>query len=103
MIMQNIISSDFQTSSVPQKILDEYKYNCKALINFLKERRTVMAPDITKVNQTVEKRKSNGQPVAIRRGYGSDCLCFGTGFINGQVLCGQHIPDSKNLYIKKFN
>lgn len=98
--MDPILSTDFQTAPVPQEVLKAYKYNPRALINFLKDRCTVMAPDFSRVNETVERRKSNGQPVEVRRGCGWDCLCFGTGFVNGQVLCGQHIPDDRMLYIK---
>lgn len=84
---------------VPTDILQRNKREPMALINFLKGKRTVMLPDMMRIEETVERRGTHGQPVEIKRGYGHDCLCWGTGWKNGQVLCGQHIPDERMHYI----
>lgn len=90
---------DMKTAPIPSEILEKNKREPMALIDFLKGQRTVMLPDMKRIEETVERRKSDGSPVEVRRGYGYDCNCWGTGWKNGQVLCGQHIPDESNRYI----
>jgi hypothetical protein len=84
---------------VPDEVLLRNKVEPMALINFLKDQRTVMLPDMSRINETVQRRDTNGNPIEVTRGFGYDCTCFGTGWKNGQVLCGRHIPDERNRYI----
>lgn len=88
-----------KTLPIPQEILIKNRRDPMALINFLKGKRAVMLPDMARINETVERRGTHGQPVEVSRGYGTDCNCWGTGWMHGQVLCGQHIPDESMQYI----
>lgn len=90
------------TLPIPQEVLELNRVTPKALINFLKSKNTVMLPDMRRIDETVERRKSDGNPVEVKRGFGMDCECWGTGWIHGQFLCGQHIPDPSMHYIVEF-
>jgi hypothetical protein len=79
-----------KTAPIPEEVLEANKHDPLALINFLKSRRTTVVPE--RPDEWIEDRGTNGRIVRIRRGNGGDCTCWGTGWRNGQFMCGQHIP-----------